>query len=86
MPELRLGLVGLGRLGEYHACNLARRVPHVVLRAVCALEEDTVDRVCRDRAPDSGAATCSREGVGVPIGFFSPSFRARGLWQIGRRP
>jgi TldD protein len=45
-----------------------------------------VDRVCRDRAPDSGAATCSREGVGVPIGFFSPSFRASGLWQIGRRP
>jgi TldD protein len=45
-----------------------------------------VDRVCRDRAPDSGAATCNRDGDGVPIGFLSPSFRARGLWQIGERP
>jgi predicted Zn-dependent protease len=38
-----------------------------------------VDRVCRDRVPDSGAATCSREGAGVPVGFLSPSFRTSGL-------
>ncbi|MFQ5669307.1 MAG: TldD/PmbA family protein [Acidobacteriota bacterium] len=38
-----------------------------------------VDRVCSDRAADAGAATCSREGAGVPIGFLTPSLRTRGL-------
>jgi TldD protein len=65
------------RIGPVSGITLAGNVVDLLSR---------VDRVCRDRAPDSGAATCSREGVGVPIGFFSPSFRARGLWQIGRRP
>ena len=41
-----------------------------------------VDRVCTDRQADSGAATCRRQGRGVPIGFFTPSFRARGLREI----
>jgi TldD protein len=65
------------RIGPISGITLAGNVVDLLSR---------VDRVCRDRAPDSGAATCRREGNGVPIGFFSPSFRARGLWQIGGRP
>ena len=41
-----------------------------------------VDRVCSDRQADDGAATCRRQGSGVPIGFFTPTFRTRGLREI----
>ncbi|MFQ5720447.1 MAG: metallopeptidase TldD-related protein, partial [Acidobacteriota bacterium] len=45
-----------------------------------------VDRLCSDRRPDGGAATCRRQGSGVPIGFLTPSFRTRGLAAFGRLP
>lgn len=41
-----------------------------------------VDRVCSDRQADDGAATCRRQGSGVPIGFYTPTFRSRGLREI----
>ena len=44
-----------------------------------------VDRVCADRTGDSGAATCGREGEGVPIAFLTPSIRTRGLQQLQRK-
>jgi len=36
MPHLRVGIVGLGRLGKRHAQNLAQRVPGVRLVAACS--------------------------------------------------
>ncbi len=41
-----------------------------------------VDRVCGDRAADSGAALCGREDAGVPIGLLAPTFRTAGLRQV----
>ena len=35
-PHLRVGIVGLGRLGKHHARNLAQRVPGVRLVAACS--------------------------------------------------
>jgi len=40
-----------------------------------------IDRVGAERRPDSGATTCGRDGEGVPIGFLTPAFRTRGLWE-----
>jgi predicted Zn-dependent protease len=42
-----------------------------------------VDRVCGDRAADSGAAVCGREDAGVPIGLLAPTFRTAGLRELG---
>ena len=36
LPRLRVGIVGLGRLGRRHAENLAQRVPNVDLVAACS--------------------------------------------------
>ena len=45
MPELRLGHIGLGRLGERHAHNLVHLTSGAELRAVCALEDGRVQQV-----------------------------------------
>jgi myo-inositol 2-dehydrogenase/D-chiro-inositol 1-dehydrogenase len=45
MEKVRIGIVGLGRLGMKHAENLAFRVPGARLEAACALEPDRVDQV-----------------------------------------
>jgi myo-inositol 2-dehydrogenase / D-chiro-inositol 1-dehydrogenase len=39
-PRLRVGIVGLGRMGRHHAENLARRVPSAELVAVCSPVDD----------------------------------------------
>jgi myo-inositol 2-dehydrogenase/D-chiro-inositol 1-dehydrogenase len=39
-PRLRVGIVGLGRMGRHHAENLARRVPRAELVAACSPVED----------------------------------------------
>ena len=39
-PRLRVGIVGLGRMGRHHAENLARRVASAELVAVCSPSED----------------------------------------------
>ena len=48
VQEVRIGIVGLGRLGMRHAENLAFRVRGARLEAACALEADRVQSVCRD--------------------------------------
>ena len=45
MEEVRVGIVGLGRLGMKHAENLAFRVPGARLEAACALEPERVRQV-----------------------------------------
>jgi myo-inositol 2-dehydrogenase/D-chiro-inositol 1-dehydrogenase len=47
MEKLRIGIVGLGRLGMKHAENIAVRTAGAELAAVCALEPDRV-RYARD--------------------------------------
>ena len=41
-----------------------------------------IDRLGADAAPDAGAATCWRDGEGVPMACVSPSLRVRGLNRI----
>jgi myo-inositol 2-dehydrogenase / D-chiro-inositol 1-dehydrogenase len=55
MKKVRIGIVGLGRLGMKHAENIAVRTAGAELAAVCALEPDRVRR--------------AREAWGVPEGY-----------------
>ena len=48
MNPVRIGIVGLGRLGMKHAENLAVRVVGARLEAACALEPDRVEHACRE--------------------------------------
>lgn len=50
MKELGVGVLGLGRLGQVHAHNLARRVKRAQLIAVC----DLVENLARDTAGELG--------------------------------
>lgn len=43
--EIRVGSVGLGRLGYKHAENLCYRIPNVKLVSVCDIDEDKLDEV-----------------------------------------
>jgi myo-inositol 2-dehydrogenase/D-chiro-inositol 1-dehydrogenase len=53
---LRIGVLGVGRIGRMHAELLAARVPGVALAAVC------------DAAPDTARAVADRLGVDVAVG------------------
>ena len=55
MKKVRIGIVGLGRLGMKHAENIAARTAGAELAAVCALEPDRVRHAC--------------EAWGVPKGY-----------------
>ena len=39
MKEVKVGIVGLGRLGSVHAENLAFKIPGCKLVAACSLEQ-----------------------------------------------
>ncbi|MFI5368248.1 MAG: Gfo/Idh/MocA family oxidoreductase [Spirochaetia bacterium] len=56
MKKVRVGMVGLGRLGMKHAENLAFRVSGAGLAAVCALETDRVETALRDWSVPRGYA------------------------------
>ena len=43
MDKLKVGIVGLGRLGKIHARNLAERVPGAVLTAACSIVDAELD-------------------------------------------
>ena len=46
MTKVKVGIVGLGRLGRQHAENyLAFRIPHCELTAVCSVVQEEVDEV-----------------------------------------
>ncbi|SFD17285.1 inositol 2-dehydrogenase [Clostridium uliginosum] len=45
MKKIKFGIVGLGRLGEKHAENLAFRIPNAELLAVCSVVKEEVDEV-----------------------------------------
>jgi len=54
--EVRIGIVGLGRLGMKHAENLAFHVRGARLEAACALDPDRVESVRRDWGVPRGYA------------------------------
>jgi myo-inositol 2-dehydrogenase/D-chiro-inositol 1-dehydrogenase len=43
MEKLKIGIAGLGRLGQRHAENLAHRVPHAQLVAACSPVEQELE-------------------------------------------
>ena len=48
MKKLKMGIVGLGRLGKKHAENIAFRVPNAELTAVCSIKQEEVDEAQED--------------------------------------
>lgn len=48
MNDVGVAVIGLGRLGHMHAYNLARRVPHARLVAVCDVQEDLARALASD--------------------------------------
>lgn len=47
MKKLKLGIVGLGRLGRKHAENIAFRIPNAELTAVCSIIQEEVEDVVK---------------------------------------
>jgi myo-inositol 2-dehydrogenase / D-chiro-inositol 1-dehydrogenase len=48
MEKVKVGIVGLGRLGKQHAENLAFRIPNCELTAVCSVIPEEVEQVQKD--------------------------------------
>lgn len=48
MKKLKMGIVGLGRLGKRHAENIGFKVPNAELIAVCSIRQDEVDDAQKD--------------------------------------
>ncbi|MDY3618989.1 Gfo/Idh/MocA family oxidoreductase [Agathobaculum sp.] len=48
MKKLKIGTAGLGRLGYEHACNMAREVTNVELRAICDVDETLLGKVSEE--------------------------------------
>ena len=48
MEKIKVGIVGLGRLGIVHAGNLAFRIPNAELIAVCSAEQSETDKVQKE--------------------------------------
>lgn len=44
MPEVRVGIVGLGTLGSRHGRNLATRIPQAELCAICSVQQEELTR------------------------------------------
>ena len=48
MKTVKIGSVGLGRLGHEHAKNLATQVPGCELAAICDVDADRVKEVAEE--------------------------------------
>ena len=48
MKKLRIGVVGLGRLGKVHAWNIAYKIPNAELAAVCSSHVGGVEYARRE--------------------------------------
>ncbi len=44
MKKLRMGILGLGRLGYIHATNIAYKIPNTTLAAACSLVPEELER------------------------------------------
>ncbi|WHH61010.1 Gfo/Idh/MocA family oxidoreductase [Petroclostridium sp. X23] len=47
MKKIKIGAVGLGRLGRKHAENIAFRIPNAELAAVCSIVKEELDEVMK---------------------------------------
>ncbi|MDC4293861.1 Gfo/Idh/MocA family oxidoreductase, partial [Acinetobacter baumannii] len=43
MAKIKVGIVGLGRLGRVHAENIANHIPSLELTAACSVVEDELN-------------------------------------------
>lgn len=50
MKKVKVGIVGLGRLGIEHARNIAFQIPNAELTAVCSIDSNEVDSVQKEWA------------------------------------
>ena len=48
MRKIRIGSIGLGRLGYEHAANIATRVPGAELAALCDVDQEKLERVAAE--------------------------------------
>lgn len=48
MKKLRVGIIGLGRLGFIHAGNLAGRIKHAELVAACSLKQEELAKASKE--------------------------------------
>jgi myo-inositol 2-dehydrogenase/D-chiro-inositol 1-dehydrogenase len=48
LDKIKVGIVGLGRLGKKHAENIAFRIPHAELTAICSIVKEEVGEIKRD--------------------------------------
>lgn len=51
MDKVRLGIIGLGRLGRKHAENIHFHIPRAELTAICSLVEEELDAVAGEMDP-----------------------------------
>lgn len=51
METVKLGIVGLGRLGRNHASNIHYHIPNAQLAAVCSVVASELDSVCAEMHP-----------------------------------
>ena len=48
MKKIKFGIIGVGRLGYEHACNLASRIPGAELVAICDGNEKRAKEVAEE--------------------------------------
>ncbi len=48
MRKLKMGIIGVGRLGYEHACNIQNRVPNAELVAICDMNMERVKEVAEE--------------------------------------
>ena len=51
MDKIKLGIIGLGRLGRKHAANIHYNIANAELTAICSLVEEELDSVAREMNP-----------------------------------
>ena len=51
MSTVKLGVVGLGRLGRNHAANIHYRLPNAELTAICSVVQTELDNVAEEMKP-----------------------------------
>ena len=51
MDRIRLGIIGLGRLGRKHAENIHYKIPNAELTAICSMVQEELDSVGAEMGP-----------------------------------
>lgn len=54
MEKVKLGIVGLGRLGREHAANINYNIINAELTAICSAVQEEVDQVMKEMSPAYG--------------------------------